>query len=466
MKIIKIPADDDHSINDKSFDDVVEIVRDRIQQMVLQNPWLTGRIVRYGPDRKVHLWIPQQNVSDDDGSSNDGSSRKQSTSIDNLLVVRSKYESTLRFSMKATELSKEINDHKKNKGLALEMMREFDQPVWRVSLVEALPTDNDSSEDHGPDLDSYKQQRLALVVSMSHVIGDGHTFYSLHNMLLGSQPIYPLEVTRLTDTTQLQEIVMGGKAEAGIMHSWGLIFLAVRGAIQLHVLAKFLPGKFGSWFQTRGKYVMVDQMEIQKMKSSSLDDLSGDDVQFVSSNDIITSWILSHSSVRHGLMALNFRGRLSRLRAGDVSRAGNYENCIYYRIPEDTCRPSLIRQSILEPTDNFKRAVTTKDPISMSSLATSNGFALVTNWASFADLHVQWEDDNVHSGDDEGYSKNSSFKLLWHMPVYDVESVMPSNMTTAVLFKYKPDQLACVIAATQDRMDKLVQAPFWGEVIE
>ena len=60
---------------------------------------------------------------------------------------------------------------------------------------------------------------------------------------------------------------------------------------------------------------------------------------FVSTNDIVTSEILTSTLCNLGFMDVNFRGRIENC---DADLAGNYEDKIVYR-PADFASPALIR---------------------------------------------------------------------------------------------------------------------------
>ena len=71
--------------------------------------------------------------------------------------------------------------------------------------------------------------------------------------------------------------------------------------------------------------------------------------KFVSTNDIITSTFLRAAQVNMGLMAINFRDRLTDCKQSD---AGNYQNMLVY-YPADYASPSLIRASLAKLGDLY-----------------------------------------------------------------------------------------------------------------
>ena len=199
--------------------------------------------------------------------------------------------------------------------------------------------------------------------------------------------------------------------------------------------AKLIMPWIGKEYQTKTRFMYVDMEKISHMKKEQA---MNDNVPFVSSNDVLTSWFLQNAKdCPIGLMAINFRNRLE----GHASNtAGNYVDAIFYR-KEDSARPALIRQSISDPT-NLKRVVTSNDVPSTLELATNN-VALVSSWASFA------------AGDKVNLP---SVTELLHMPVVDMFS--PPSICLCVVFRARPKQLAIMLISTADKVVNLINPDF------
>ena len=394
---------------------VAGLLQDRVAAIVQANPWLRGKLVKRSG--RVHIWVPNDK---------DNNELEKKQLDDHIFVSCPGKDSPIHHEMSPVELSQMVQSKGTRQGLVLTMGKDFSQIFWKVSVVpsQRSPT-----------------RRFAILVSMSHIIGDGHTFYSLHNMVLGHSPVTYLDANRLVETQKIQEEAMGGAAEASVMFSWGLVVVALRGVFQSQVLSK-LPSVFGTGLRPSPRYFLVDDEKIKAIKQEYSNNRSNtsSDPSFVSTNDIISSWFLSQTGSSHGLMAVNFRDRLE---GHALTLAGNYENTIYYRLPVDVQDPSLIRKSVT----NLKRSITYEShPYSNADLASSSGFSLVTNWASFAGLHVNMDSSDV--------------QILHHLPIYDIENLIPSTMTMCLIFQYQPGQLAVVLAATPDVMAKLDNVPF------
>ena len=84
-----------------------------------------------------------------------------------------------------------------------EMLRETKAAICK-KMKDIVPNDNNNDDDNDDSLFivtvfrncSEPDRKFALVVSMSHNIGDGHTFYSLYKMLCADREVKSLNPTR------------------------------------------------------------------------------------------------------------------------------------------------------------------------------------------------------------------------------------------------------------------------------
>ena len=98
-----------------------------------------------------------------------------------------------------------------------------DEPLFKVSLL----------------LDAERPtERFALAVSMNHVLGDGHTFYAVHNMLSKNARVVALVPTRNLAAPRAIESAMGGAENACMLSSppIGFILKLVTGIILSKIL--------------------------------------------------------------------------------------------------------------------------------------------------------------------------------------------------------------------------------------
>ncbi|KAF0686887.1 Aste57867_21319 [Aphanomyces stellatus] len=195
--------------------------------------------------------------------------------------------------------------------------------------------------------------QAALFVSLSHVVGDGATYYRLYGMLSAKSPIVALSPERNHAFEDLARAAMkGGNDARDVVES--AVFIC-------HMVRTYV------WDSapTFGLYtVSPEWIAAQKLSSS-------DAVPYVSTNDVITSWFFSATKCDMGLMFINIRGRVAGV---DATMAGNYESFVGYQ-PEDYATPGLIRQSLA--TNGLRRVHSGPFP----SMVTRTS-SILTSWAT------------------------------------------------------------------------------------
>ena len=154
---------------------------------------------------------------------------------------------------------------------------------------------------------------FALVVSLAHILGDGHTYYQLWNMLTNAARVEALSASRKLEA----DAGMEAKIEHSIATDWGLgadfVFGLAVEKLRSLAAAAFPFVRPPSPFALRFRYLDVDFVARAKAKAKA-----EGEVPFVSTNDVVTSWFLKAFPV--GTMAINFRNRLAGLGDND---AGN-----------------------------------------------------------------------------------------------------------------------------------------------
>jgi len=360
-----------------------EILKARLAPILEANPWLTGRVVQRN-GKLLLMYSKSNNIM-----------------IEEYIHILSPEDSPL---SRDTPLDK--------LGAASSKLLVTNGPTQSLLQVTVVPSHNDPSTYFG------------VVVSMSHIVADGYTFYAIHNMLCSGDKVQSLIVERISDTHETQVAAMG-KDEYAYLKSAGYILNMVGGL----VWSKFLPA-----YRVQTKYVRVDRAVMSKIKKllASLDK----NVPYISTNDVLTSWFLRKSGCRHGLLVVNWRDKL----AGHTpNHAGNYENVLYYG-RDDSTTPTLIRQSL----NKLKRTKSECMPSFWERVSGSN--ATVTNWASFAK-------PNVIEG----------CKEELHVPLYDLASILPCTMAVLCIFRAGPQGLALLLAGTEDVLAGLEDAPFLSD---
>lgn len=233
-------------------------------------------------------------------------------------------------------------------------------PQFRVTLVPDSKAPN---------------ERFALVTTMSHILGDGHTFYAIHNQLSKRAKPAPLSPARKLDALAQIKERLGGE---GGMHAGGmfespaflvnyLVQLMIRLPLAARGVLSPIPGPEFDSFVVSPAWVAA-----QKKRAAA-----AGDVPYVSTNDCVTSAIMRAMDVGVVGMAVDLRGRVPAATAAD---AGNYEDVILYR-ERDYETPSLIRESLT----NMKRAA--QPPTALPSATDwlrlpDHTIGLVTNWVT------------------------------------------------------------------------------------
>jgi hypothetical protein len=95
------------------------------------------------------------------------------------------------------------------KGLIVKFGHDDTKPLFLISIVEIKDEDE-----------------FAIITSMSHVLGDGHTFHAIYNMLVSGKQISEcvLDPERI-DLAMKQHEETFGKTEARLLSSAGFILL-------------------------------------------------------------------------------------------------------------------------------------------------------------------------------------------------------------------------------------------------
>lgn len=389
-----------------SHEEAAAVIQQRFKVVVSNNPWIAGRIVQENGKNYLEYQQPMLDKNETGGPLlfRHLTSADESPSISRKTPLR--------------DLGKKCADA----GLILRFQHNFDKPLFMISIVPSADEETPS---------------FAVIASMSHILGDGHTFYTVYNMLMSGQNTEKVLQAGRIDTEMSEQEEAMGKPEARVLSSFGFIAAAIRGVLTAKLLAPFTDR-----YQLQAQYYMVDQEKTKVLKKDAVSGSSNDgesEPSFVSTNDVLTSWFLTNSACQHGMMAINLRGRLPNY---TDDKAGNYENLIYYCIPADCGSPSLIRRSLA----TLRRSVTADSPLpSAMELATGN-FSIISNWATFAA-------DRIDLGE---------CKEAGHLPLFDYREG-PASIAMALIFRYMPGQVAILAFGVPSQLEGLEKAPFASE---
>lgn len=302
-----------------------EKIRLKLNAIIAANPWLLTRLVNSKEFGDVCALYPEQFDPLSDSHS------CFQTLIDDSISPSVPYEDLL-LKLKVAIVPQGIEC----------LDKDFDQ--FKVTLIEIKP-----------------DQEYALVVSMSHTIADGHTFYQVYSMLDKGVSVAALEFRRRQDFIDVFRDICGQR-----YYSWLISPCFIVGILRT-MLSLPLPSVTG---------FSVDKTAIDAAKRANSTALPKD--KFLSTNDILTQWFFRLCGRSHGMMAFNFRGRIPTF---SNSLAGNYEAMMLFS-EKEFASPIGIRESLT----TFNKDV--RHPTAWETM--DFNIPVVTNWSSFfADVHLE-----------------------------------------------------------------------------
>lgn len=356
-----------------------QILSHRMEKIIQVNPWICGKIVK--KQNKYYLCYSKKD--------NEINMEKHLKRIDPI-------NSPISRATDIEKLSEKLRKFTLKNG--------FNESLFRAVIVPCK---------------KHPERNFALMVQMSHVAGDGATYYQLQRMLCSKdeREIFKLNPERIKTSKEQQIAVLGKQEEA---YYYSCIAWSLRYMIGL-VLAKMSQ-------PTKYHYAYIDPLKMEKAKAVALRD---SELPFVSTNDVVTSWFMSATNYPTGIMFVNWRNRLEN---HFEDNAGNYENVIFYQ-KEDFKSPALIRKSLLA----YRRIVTKNMPGFFTTLTQRE--AGVTNWATFSN-------ENEIEGCEEDL----------HIPL-SASSHWSTSVSWLVIFRAGKERLGVCHFQTSD-VNHLENAPF------
>lgn len=181
---------------------------------------------------------------------------------------------------------------------------------------------------------------------------------------------------------------------------------------------------------------LVDQQKIATIKKEyNESNKNNEKPPFISTNDIITSWLFSNKRIgrKHGVMVVNWRDRID---GHTRSHVGNYFDILTYAAADgDASSPEQIRTSLKD----FKRAsYYDGQEISLPKMAL-NHLCILSNWSSFGSSSTA-DDTNL-----------TGCRILCHMPTTDLDW-FPSTVSCCCVFLARPGKLGIMVPGTVPKM--------------
>ncbi|AZQ64934.1 hypothetical protein EI427_22165 [Flammeovirga pectinis] len=330
-------------------------IKDRFQEIINANPWLSGRIIR-------------QN-------------KKSSLQFSNSPDIEPLYHPDITNISVSDEMSyEEITNAVKS--CIVHKGRHLINKLHPLTLLSIIPDKENPTE------------KFALILSISHVIADGFTYYSILNMFSDEATVEALNANRKLEISKQIPHYIGedlykftNSISLGINSLKGLVF-----GKKVHCFAYY-----------------VDTQKVNAIKS----DLPSN-IPFVSTNDILQSSISKAVDARLSMMAINFRNRIEGITSND---AGNYEAGLFFD-KVNYYKPQNIRSAL----NSGVPMKTTSNGVPRFLETLGSKFTEVTNWASFA----------------KGISIDGTKQKI-HIPIYDL-NLIPFDC--AIIFKPTADKTA------------------------
>jgi hypothetical protein len=350
------------------------LISNRLEEILTVNPWLAGRLTR-----SHDLSLASLHSEHFDRSTL--SRYYQEIVIDNTKLSKEKrFHETSSLEV----LLSHVESYFVKKGIDC---INKDEVLFKVVVIKVM--DNNDDNDDGGDVNNNdaakgeKKKELSIIrtvvlVCMSHVLGDGYTYYNIFSSLDRSKEIVRLNAFRKSDIflSKMEEIQ--GSAYMNLLKSpllfgcfmWNILF-ASQPTIQFYKVNNEIIKKMKSQFQTS-----TNDGSMSPSLSLAITASEKKDSSFVSTNDILSSWFFQKCQSTYGFIAINARNRIKEL---GNTLAGKYVTLIFYD-PEDYSDPRNIRRS-LPRLSSHKEAGQSK-VLSIWDYVKFN-VASVTNWATF-----------------------------------------------------------------------------------
>ena len=303
------------------------------------------------------------------------------------------------------------------------------------------PTDRNWLVTLVPDSES-PTKRFCVVTSMNHGMGDGHTYYKCHNIVVGATDPEPLVCERNREAAEEVDRMCPTRKE---------IFTV---PFFLGIALRLLYGRVTGYEPAIRSFEVDDEWLAREKERAPK---SNPQVKFVSSNDCVTSWFLRQCSQVSilllavvlasdlallqlaakdaptsgdmpvlGLMAVNFRGRVE---GSNHALAGNYESMVYY-LPGDFESPGLIRRSLA----TMRRCGSS--PFHLFTRLRAPG-GLISNWMTFCLP-----------------PKLPGSRELLHLPIFHTDE-LPPGWSLCLVFRSRGKQASIFVAGPPELLHQI-----------
>lgn len=384
MGFMAVPGVNTISFFMGSVDEAYQYYRDKLKEVVAVNQWLVGTLVtkktegKKGLEDKVHLRYPET-----------------ITDIDAVVA------SILEIDKEGIKVSSS-NTYLEN-FQAINAGRNCLIPDGYTSMKTKKPLSKFT-------LVPCDENGFALVVSISHVVSDGHSYYKILGQLTTSGTVERLNVDRKHEYSEQVKKLLGEKQTDFVfgvnMYNMGFLYQMI--------------GQFCCCAKNRFVSYYVDPEKVNELKEAVKRE---GDVPYCSTTDLITSHFSRSTNATMVQYAVNARKRIPKLLT--EQDCGNYESLL------------LLRSDIYEKPAGIRKAINEGDQTGSFSHAGSDGkLPLLKGCEAFnakSSIVTSWCFDS-YSGDLS--FGNCTMKL--HLPMMDTTG-MP--MSLAIIYKATPKRL-------------------------
>jgi hypothetical protein len=350
-------------------------LRKRLAVVLSKNAWLNGSLApSIRTKRPIALYTPME-IGD--------------TPI--LSVVN---EPGLALSMGYAELMKLVSKHAVDGGQPTGDEGRLLGPVFRMTVLTGEGGD--------------RLKFFALVISLSHTVADGFTFYSLYRMLAGTDPVERMDIHRTPHVAPPNAERMAW-ARSGPMSRWSLDAL----------LARIRPGVLVCPLLLDAEYARARKAAHVKTEA----------VPFTSANDVYTSDLLCVLAPDCGVVMVNPRVRLPHIASRD--HAGNHPDWLVL-MPDEYASATAVRTALA------KRVLPMRNDMLGLLRAWRSSVAVVSSW-KFGSTEFE-----IHG-----------CGQLLHLPCIEG---WPTRRRMVVLFTPRPGATAALVRAPDAKTAKKVSS--------
>lgn len=317
-----------------------------------------------------------------------------------------------------------------------------DEPLFKVAVVPIETEKTDNNNNSTPLQQTLSLPGFALVVSMNHTLGDGHTYYKLYNMLSADKDIEALNPVRVAGFEEAKAEVIGERENT----------MFTSAGVALGIMGSYMSAKISNRKPQNVCIHTIDPAWVLDEKTRAKKDGK---VPYISGNDAITSWFFREMKSDLNIMVANFRSREPTILGLSDQYAGNYEANVPY-FQEDVETPALIRQSIRDTDGKFRAFRACSPPTEIPKFFTllRNRTSLITNWATFySDLILQEDDSD---------NEVSQYKPKLHLPIMESNGIITSVWNNGIIFRPRAGELGILMITRRLDSDVLIQLKAQG----